>query len=81
VRPDYARGWFALGLVYEEIQHWDQAARSLERALEIDPALPGVWSHLAYVYRKLGRDDEARAALLKASPAPPAPAAPAATHT
>ncbi|MDX6767360.1 MAG: tetratricopeptide repeat protein [Candidatus Methylacidiphilales bacterium] len=68
VRPDYARGWFGLGLVYEGVQKWDEAIRSLEKAVAIDPELLEAHAHLAYVYRKAGQVEKAKAAEERSHP-------------
>jgi len=68
IRPDYARAWFGLGLVYEGMHKWDESVRALEKAVQLDTTLLEAHSHLAYVYRKIGRTADAEASTAKAQP-------------
>ena len=45
--------------LYEEEQRWDEAARELQRALPFDDEAAEVRAHLADVFLRLGRTDDA----------------------
>lgn len=49
----------ARALLYEEEERWDEAARELQRALPFDPEAAEIRAHLAELFVKLGRLDDA----------------------
>ena len=58
ISPD-AYSHVARALMYEEEQQWDEAARELQRALPFDDAGAELRAHLADLFVRLGRLDDA----------------------
>ncbi|MEP6653742.1 MAG: tetratricopeptide repeat protein [Myxococcales bacterium] len=58
VSPE-AYGHVARAFLYEEEQRWDEAARELQRALPFDDEAAEVRAHLAELFVRLGRLDDA----------------------
>ena len=61
--PDNALGHFSLGRELLNAGMHDDAVRSLERVLEIDPNISRAYQHMATALLKLGRRDDAVARL------------------
>ncbi len=57
--PDRAEIQARLGMAYRDRGMLSQSAAALERALKLDPNLPGVGLLLAFDYQELGRNQEA----------------------
>jgi tetratricopeptide (TPR) repeat protein len=60
-RPDSADAHRLLGRVFIARQQWQQAAVELEQAKRLNPANPLTRAHLAQVYGRLGRSQDAAA--------------------
>lgn len=60
--PDDPRIRFALALEYEKLERWDEAAAELRRYLDASADEGNAWGRLGAALRRLGRDEEARAA-------------------
>lgn len=60
--PDDARLRFGLALEYEKAERWADVAAELERYLHLAEDEGNAWGRLGAALRRLGRDDEARAA-------------------
>jgi tetratricopeptide (TPR) repeat protein len=65
--PRFAPAWGNLGVALRRMGDISGALHAYQRALEIDPTNPTVLSNLATVYRSMGRDEEADAALAAAN--------------
>lgn len=65
--PDDADAWLELGTAYEAIEHWPDAARALQKAVELDGNV--VDARLAYARAlvRLGKLDDAAFQLLQAT--------------
>lgn len=63
--PDDARLRFGLALEYEKAERWDDVATELERYLQLTEDEGNAWGRLGEALRRLGRNDEARAAYRK----------------
>lgn len=61
-RPHDVRIRFALALEYEKAQRWEEAAAELEAYLAATEDEGNAWGRLGTALRRLGREDEARAA-------------------
>jgi tetratricopeptide (TPR) repeat protein len=61
-RPLAARAQLAAGLAALEAGKPDEAAKALERAVEVDPRLANAWFALGEAHRLAGRSGDARAA-------------------
>ena len=61
--PDNALGHFSLGRELLNAGMYDDAVRSLERVVEIDPNISRAYQHMATALLKLGRRDDAVARL------------------
>ncbi len=68
--PNFARAHYTLGRCY--VHHgqgygghlyYELAEKSLRRALELDPEIPGAWLQMVYVYLHRGEKDKALATL------------------
>ena len=60
---DFHYAYWMLGLSRERQGHRDEAARALEKAIELSPGNPSYRASLAFVLARGGRKDEARAIL------------------
>lgn len=60
--PDDARLRFGLALEYEKLERWEEVAEQLERYLELTADEGNAWGRLGAALRRLGREEEARAA-------------------
>ena len=60
--PADARIRFALALEYEKLQRWEEAADQLRRYLEVADDEGNAWGRLGTALRRLGYDEDARAA-------------------
>jgi Flp pilus assembly protein TadD len=60
--PDDPRYRFGLALEYEKLERWEDVVEQLERYLELTDDEGNAWGRLGAALRRLGRDDEARAA-------------------
>jgi len=74
LKPDDATALIGLGVLQAKTGDTDAAARSLRRALEIDPTQDGARYDLAQVLETQGRRDEARAEYIKLAEGPKTPA-------
>lgn len=63
VRPAYSTAQIALGNLLLMENQTASAIEHLETARQLDPRNPSVYSHLAVAYRKLGKQQDADAAL------------------
>lgn len=63
--PDDARLRFGLALEYEKAERWEEMAAELERYLQMTEDEGNAWGRLGEALRRLGRDEEARAAYEK----------------
>src|SRR2546423_10740868 len=77
VQPEHFEALQLLGLVAHATGHNDAAVELMSKALRVNPAAAGVRANLAFVYRSMGRPEEA-IANAEAAPAaeptlPPAP--------
>lgn len=63
--PDDARLRFGLALEYEKAERWEDAVTELERYLQATEDEGNAWGRLGAALRRLGRDEEARAAYRK----------------
>ena len=61
--PDSARNFFLAGSALAKLHRDEQSLRWLTRAVELDPAHAEAHFQLGHALRRLGREDEARAAL------------------
>lgn len=64
-KPDDARLQFGLALELEKHALWQEVAESLTSYLALADDEGNAWGRLASALRKLGRDDDARAAYEK----------------
>jgi protein O-GlcNAc transferase len=64
--PEYVDAHYALGTVLRDDQDWDAAARSLRRAIELQPDLWGAHNTLGLVLQRLGDEDGAARHLAEA---------------
>lgn len=63
--PDDARLRFGLALEYEKAERWEDVVAELERYLQSTEDEGNAWGRLGAALRRLGRDEEARAAYRK----------------
>jgi tetratricopeptide (TPR) repeat protein len=66
LRADDAHARFYLGLVFARREQWEEAREAFAVAAAQPGAKPAVFHNLAYVYERLGRTEEAAAALADA---------------
>lgn len=59
------RAWFGMGLCYAELGRHDDAARSLEKAAEIQPLSPYPLYHLGMAYFTLGHREKVDGVIAK----------------
>ncbi len=60
--PEDARLRFGLALEYEKAERWAEMAAELERYLQMTEDEGNAWGRLGEALRRLGRQEEARAA-------------------
>ncbi len=60
--PEYATGWFMRGTSEVQCSQWDDAQRSAERCLALEPTFYSAWSLLEMILARQGREAAARAA-------------------
>ena len=60
--PDDPRLRFGLALEFEKAERWDEMAAELERYLQMSEDEGNAWGRLGEALRRLGREEEARAA-------------------
>lgn len=60
--PGEPLAWLNLGLVHLRMEQPEKAVASLEKAVDLAPALPAAHNLLGIAYRRAGRIDEAREA-------------------
>jgi len=65
--PDLEQGWINLGVARSRSGDLDGALDAYQRALVIQPGHPSALTNMAYVYQQMGRDEEARNALVAAA--------------
>ena len=58
-RPNFARGWFLMGLAQRRLGRWEEATDALTRAVELNPAAAAVVQNLARVHLYLREYAEA----------------------
>ena len=63
--PDDPRLRFGLALEYEKAERWEDVTHELERYLRQTEDEGNAWGRLGAALRRLGRNDEARAAYRK----------------
>lgn len=63
--PDDPRLRFGLALEYEKAERWEDVAHELERYLRQTDDEGNAWGRLGAALRRLGRNEEARAAYRK----------------
>lgn len=63
--PDDARLRFGLALEHEKLEQWEEVAAQLERYLDLTEDEGNAWGRLGGALRRIGRDEEARAAYRK----------------
>ena len=61
IDPNFAEGYYALGLAYLKKGYWGEAAQQLERARSQEADLPGIEEYLAQAKLMVGALDEAHA--------------------
>jgi tetratricopeptide (TPR) repeat protein len=66
VSPDRAIQFASFGAAMAESGHFDEALAAADRALSLDPALPGAHLNRALALMSLGRNDEALPATVRA---------------
>ncbi|MBN7828058.1 tetratricopeptide repeat protein, partial [Bowmanella dokdonensis] len=66
ILPDQARWHSELGLVFNQLKHYDQAMGLFERAVQLAPDAADHHYNLATVQRFVGRIDQAQHSLQKA---------------
>jgi Flp pilus assembly protein TadD len=59
--PQLAAAHINLGIAYRQLEDWESAEASIERALELSPRHPVAHNELGMVRRRQGRFEEARA--------------------
>lgn len=57
--PENAMGWFSLGGAYKEAEKYEEAARALRKAIELDRGLSRAYQLLGQLLIKSGGDDQA----------------------
>lgn len=62
-RPNDATSQIALGQIYLQAGHLDDAIAHLERARQLKPDQPAVYANLAKAYQRRGNTQQAQAAL------------------
>lgn len=60
IDPNDEVAWFGLGKAYMEDQNWDEAAKALQRCIDVKPTYSAAYYGLAQSLHKLGRFDETR---------------------
>jgi Flp pilus assembly protein TadD len=65
--PSWPVGWVNLGVTHSHLGEADNALQAYDRALLADPGNSSALMNMAYLYLKLGREDEARIARLAAA--------------
>jgi Fe-S cluster biosynthesis and repair protein YggX len=63
--PENAMGWFSLGNAYKEADRDEEAARSLRKAIELDPHLSRAYQLLGQVLIQSDANDQAKQILQK----------------
>ena len=66
IDPDIAQAHFNLGVDYLHMRRVDQAAKSFQRAIQIDPEYGRAYSALAQIDRMRGDEAEARKKMQRA---------------
>ena len=64
-RPDDARVHFGLAAEYEKMEDWSAAADELRAYLALADDEGNAWGRLGRALRRLGREEEARAAFAR----------------
>ena len=72
MHPQFADGWFELGLAQQELGELAAAAAALKAGLRLQPAADGRLSAYAALLQSMGRTDEARSAYRRAIARSPA---------
>ncbi|HEX4974436.1 MAG TPA: tetratricopeptide repeat protein [Pseudomonadales bacterium] len=65
-RPDFAGAWLGEGDVLIQQQQWQSALSALNRAEQINPTWPLIFTRQAFCFRQLGQFDRAELAYQKA---------------
>lgn len=60
---DEAEAAYLLGVAYDELGRGSAAAAALQRSLVLDPGYSRSWARLAQLYKRMGREGDARIAL------------------
>lgn len=64
--PEYSLGYDNMGMSYEALRQWDRAVESYKNSIRFAPDNPKSYLHLASLYLKFNRREEARELILKA---------------
>jgi Flp pilus assembly protein TadD len=65
--PTWSPGWVNLGVARARMNDTDGALEAYKTALEIDPENSSALTNMAFIYREMGLEDEARTALQAAA--------------
>lgn len=57
--PKFFKAMVNLALMYDENESWAKAIETFERAAELEPENPDVWSHMGNTYYAQGKFDDA----------------------
>ena len=63
--PDYIDGFLGLGHAYERLSRYDEAIEAIQKAIEINPEDPLVYTSLSMCYQRKGMIQEAEDAMAK----------------
>ncbi len=65
--PEWAPAWVNLGVAHSRLGDIDSALSAHQKALVVDPGNSSALTNMAHIFRDMGREDEARAALKAAA--------------
>ena len=63
--PDYVDGFLGLGHAYERLSRYDEAIEAIQKAIDINPEDPLVYTSLSMCYQRKGMIQEAEDAMAK----------------
>ena len=63
--PDHIDGFLGLGHTYERLSQYDEAIAAIQKAIEINPKDPLVYTSLSMCYQRKGMIQEAEDAMAK----------------
>ena len=58
--PENAMGWFSLGNAYKDADRTEEAAKSMRKAIELDPGLSRAYQVLGQILVKAGEEERAK---------------------